>query len=402
MERLDAVVVGAGIGGLTAGLLLRRGGRSVAVLERGGQPGGRGRTQEREGFSWNLGPHALFAAGEGVRVLASLGIRPKGSVPRTGGMLLREGALHPLPGGLGELLSTTYTDGVGKLAIVGGLVRTALGALPPPERSLADWLAGLDPEAAALIGTLARVATYGEAPAQMSARATILQVRRALRGVLYLDGGWQQLVDALAAGLESEGAPVRVRADAVGLDREGEGWRVTLSSGEALHARDVVLAAPPASLSRLGVELPPLVPARAACLDLGLAEKPPGAPDLVLGVDRPLYLSNHSATARLSARGVVVHLMRYLRPEEGTVDAEPELEALMDQSWPGWRERVLARRYQPALTVSHGVPLAGRPRPAPALGDGRWLVGDWVGEDHMLADACFASASHVARAILAR
>ncbi len=402
-EQQDVVVVGAGIGGLAAGLELARGGRRVVVLERASHPGGRGRTQEKEGFSWNLGPHALYRAGAGAASLKRLGIEVKGGVPASAGLLLRDQRLHLLPGGLGSFLATTLAPGAGdKLSLAGAVIRAAVGALPPSEVSLADWLAVQPPHAADLIAGLARVSTYCHAPEALPARVALEQIRRALSGVTYLDGGWGQLVDALADGLTRAGGRLRTGADARALHRAGAGWQVTLADGACLEAEDVVLAVPPTTATRLGVSLPPLTPVRAACLDLGLSEKPPGAPDFVLGGDRPLYLSNHSAAARLSARGVVVHAMRYLGPGEEGGEAEAELEGLLDRCWVGWRERVLARRFQPALIVSHGMPEVGRARPDPDLGDGRWLVGDWVGQDAMLVDASFASAAAVARAILGR
>ncbi|MGQ9704449.1 MAG: NAD(P)-binding protein [Actinomycetota bacterium] len=50
MADYDVVVIGAGLGGLTAGTLLAREGRRTLVLEQGGSLGGRCSTYEREGF----------------------------------------------------------------------------------------------------------------------------------------------------------------------------------------------------------------------------------------------------------------------------------------------------------------------------------------------------------------
>ena len=73
-----------------------------------------------------------------------------------------------------------------------------------------------------------------------------------------------------------------------------------------------------------------------------------------LGVDRPLYVSVHSAAARLAPEGAaLVHAMRYLEPGE-TPERErllAELEAFMDLTQPGWRAYERARQFLPAMTA---------------------------------------------------
>lgn len=58
MSRYDAIVIGSGIGGLTAaGLLARVAGQRVLVLERHTVPGGLTHTFRRDGASWDVGLH---------------------------------------------------------------------------------------------------------------------------------------------------------------------------------------------------------------------------------------------------------------------------------------------------------------------------------------------------------
>ena len=74
----DVIVIGAGLAGLTAAATASRAGSRVTVLEAHG-PGGRARTAERAGFILNMGAHALYRGGVGMRVLGALGIRPEGA-----------------------------------------------------------------------------------------------------------------------------------------------------------------------------------------------------------------------------------------------------------------------------------------------------------------------------------
>lgn len=56
-----AIVIGAGFGGLAAAARLRAMGHRVTILEAGGQPGGRARAFERDGFHFDAGPTVITA-----------------------------------------------------------------------------------------------------------------------------------------------------------------------------------------------------------------------------------------------------------------------------------------------------------------------------------------------------
>ncbi|MGB8858489.1 MAG: FAD-dependent oxidoreductase, partial [Ilumatobacteraceae bacterium] len=111
----DVAVVGAGLAGLTAARCVLASGRSVTVLDP--QPaGGRGRTDDRGGFLFNSGPHALYLGGQAVSVLAGLGIRPQGGPPGSDGRGLIGDRLGVLPSGIGSLLRTELLGWRGRLA----------------------------------------------------------------------------------------------------------------------------------------------------------------------------------------------------------------------------------------------------------------------------------------------
>jgi len=65
MEKYDAVVIGAGIGGLVCGCYLAKAGLRVLIIEQHSKPGGYCTSFERKGFKFDVGPHYLGSLREG-------------------------------------------------------------------------------------------------------------------------------------------------------------------------------------------------------------------------------------------------------------------------------------------------------------------------------------------------
>jgi glycine/D-amino acid oxidase-like deaminating enzyme len=399
---LDLVVVGAGLAGLSAAVTAARAGASVVLCD-AGRPGGRARTTTVDpGAVLNAGPRALYRGGAAARELAALGVRWTGHTPPTRGACVRVGSrTHTMPGTAGQLLRTGALGTASKVRV--GWTLATIGRLDPSGlagRSVTDWVrsTGMADDAAALLHAVVRLATYVDAPDQLDAGAAVAQVQLALDGgVEYLDGGWQVLVDQLVDAARAAGVEVRAHASVQSVDRQDDSWVVDLGD-EQLHTTSVVLAsgtpAAAAALSPVPLPLDALgEPAGAACLELVLRGSAPTA--FLLGVDRPLYLSQHAPAARLAPPDTaVVHVIRY-----GARDRHRDRAQLWEHAELAGitREQVLAERFLAHMVVSGGVPLAaggglaGRPAVAVAGADGLLIAGDWVGDEGLLADAAVAS-----------
>ncbi len=418
---VDVAVVGGGLAGLAAAVVAARAGRRVTLFERAAATGGRARTLRQVGFHWNVGPHAIYTRGAAARELARLGVTLDGARVSVGGALaLHAGTAHALPVRPAALLTTGLLGASGKLhlaRLLAALARLDTAAL----RSLSvdEWLAdaGLPADARALLRALVRLATYADAPQRQSAGDALRNLQLGHAGTLYLHGGWQALVDALAAQALAAGARLDTRAPVVTLVRETNGsvGGLRLADGTCVSARTAVVSASPAETARLldGADDTPLPrwaatrePVRAACLDVALRRLPCPRSTFALGIDRPTYLSVHSAVARLAPDGAaLVHVARYLgaRPADDTAAVKRELEGVLDLVQPGWRDEVVRRRFLPDLVVTHALTTAaeggtaGRPGPQVPGAPGLYLAGDWVGAEGLLVDASLASAVAAAR-----
>src|SRR5260370_21391862 len=310
------IVVGGGIAGLTAAVALAQKGCAVAVYEQSRHFGGRAATQHQDGFSLNLGPHALYRNGPFYKTLREWKIPLSGKTPRVAGdaYVIANGRKYLFPTGGTRLFLTGALSIAEKFAAARILqLLTARQHEAVEGLSFSQWLnANVRPgRARQLTEALVRLSTYCNDLALISAKAALTQVRFAIKnGVMYVDGGWETLVTGLSKKAESLG--VKLSAG-MPVERVTQG-SVQPADGRGLDSSCTILPAPPDTFERLTrPRLPGLSPIRIACFDLGLEALPPKCGRFALGLDRPFYLSMHSAYANLApAGGALIHLWKYL------------------------------------------------------------------------------------------
>lgn len=281
---------------------------------------------------------------------------------------------------------------------------------------------------------LGRISTYTYNAENLSAKLALNQIKTAVSGgVIYIDKGWQILVDQLVGIAKSTGVKfvygknvvsIQQKHDTYGTNRQPL-WKIGLSDNTNLLYPDVTIATNPShvySLLKDNDSINPEFlnqlekinrPSRVATLDIVLNSLPNPHVYEAYGMDVPVYLSLHSAFAKLSidGNGVLFHAMKYLDSSVVTnpIKDKLELEDLLDRVQPGWRKLVVKQRFLPNMIASHtfidqdskGV-MGDRPDMKVPGVDNLYIIGDWVGPEGMLADASFASAKSVALKILGK
>jgi protoporphyrinogen/coproporphyrinogen III oxidase len=295
-QALPIAVIGGGISGLCVAHHLLRGGAEVRLFEASARFGGNLRTEQHDGFLYDVGPDAfLRTKAAGLELCAEFDLSPEliEPLPQASRLFVAfDGRLHVVPEGLTlgvprhplALLATSLLSPSGKLrALAEPLIPRASGAEEETiqaflvrrlgrelaERLVAPLLAGVfagDPERLGIQAAFPQLVAYerrfgsltaGTLGAEGGGARSLLAMLRQLSApraavrspFVSLTRGMGSLVDRLVERLPVGVA--KVNAPVAKVAPTPEGIRLELAGGEHLLARHVILAGPPWMAARL-------------------------------------------------------------------------------------------------------------------------------------------------------
>ncbi len=273
LSRLDTLIVGAGISGLTAAFRLRRAGLRVAVLEASPRAGGSIETWTEGAWRFEMGPNTVLESrAEVTRLLDETGLAGEKIVAAPAGkrrFLWKQGRLHALPGGPPGLLTTPLFSAGAKLRLLREpwISRPAEGT----EESIAQLVTRrLGPEFLRYAVGPFVSGVYAGDPERLSVRWAVPRIwsleaehgsliRGALKGGKDRRKGPQpggamfsfpQGLEELPRRLAREIGDVRTGVTVRRITRQDDGYRVETAAG-IIEAPRVVLAVPADVAARL-------------------------------------------------------------------------------------------------------------------------------------------------------
>jgi oxygen-dependent protoporphyrinogen oxidase len=283
MNSPAVAIVGGGISGLAAAYELRQRGVPFVLFERLPACGGVVRTERVDGYTIDAGPDALLTQKRAaIDLCDELGLAG-GLCSQVGRatFIVRNGSLRELPATSVLGLPTRWQPFLTSRAFSWrGKLRIAADLFVPRGEALDDESIGsfigrrFGREAVDLLAEPLLAGIHGGDPARLSMRAAfprLLELERRHGSVIAglratgfsktssssarspfvaLPGGMGELTTALVNRIGAGSIRAGVGVEEI-LEREGGGYRLSLTDGSHIHAPNLILATPPATTARL-------------------------------------------------------------------------------------------------------------------------------------------------------
>jgi phytoene dehydrogenase-like protein len=275
----DAIIMGSGIGGLTAGAILAKQGMRVAVLEKHSEPGGCAQGFSRKGYTFDSCVHSVSMADNGFicGLLNELGARDSiTTIPNSGTARIMGPVMdYVLPADLSALTQSLSRDFPSEKRAVpellsdmqklfstykGGLVKdtgrpaapVATADIVKATQSYREYIEHFirDDKLRYLFGAIWPFG--GTSPSYAPVYNALIFIAHAVEGSHYIKGGFSQLAAALCRVITGNRGEVKTgwRVAAVDVDADKKVRSVIGAAGEKLAAEIFVSNVSPFQLHR--------------------------------------------------------------------------------------------------------------------------------------------------------
>jgi len=221
--KYDVIIIGAGLGGLTSGAKLARGGKKVLLLEQHDRPGGCATTFSRKGFTMEVGLHEMDGLHSGdmkSRIFRDLGVLEEVEflkVPEFYRFVngRQDVVVSHDPEGVTELLISLFPDEKeGIMAYFYQLMnirKIIKESTDQPEKTIGEFLDGIIKSDDLKLILLGNLGYFHDDPYSLSlSYYSMAQSSYYQGGGNFIKGGSQVLSDYLAGAIKAAGGEVRL------------------------------------------------------------------------------------------------------------------------------------------------------------------------------------------------
>lgn len=415
----DVVIVGGGLAGYVAANYLAKTGMSILIIEKDKKVGGRARTDKINQEFFNLGPHALYKKGNAVPILQELGIELYGKSPKLQGLLMNDKVEYTAPFNPLGVFTTGFLSWKERMEWLKVLVKLKSMKIEKlTEQTFQQWVQQItnSKNVQSLLLILGRLATYCHAPEKVSASVIVTHLKMVMQGVLYIDRGWQTIIDQLHNKAVISGVQIQTGVIVNEIKMAENNIRLSLSTKEELICKYVLSTTGPRELMKMLGDnttqtqmdfFAQLSAVKGAALDIALTQLPKPNRLFAMEITEPFYYSVHSNSAILSdnKNTIVLHVFKYLHPDDNIDGKElkKELEQFLEKIQPGWQKHKISSRFMPTITVNQRLPQIGdeqKLQRSKSEVTGLYLAGDWVSSHSILSEGAVSSAKQAAEEII--